>query len=130
MIFRLKHGEDITGAVIDKCKSKKIESGVVFFIGAVQKAVIGFYNQKSKKYKKMMINKPMEIVSGIGNISLKDGKLFFHAHISLADKNGKLLGGHLFSPTTVFACEAVILKNNTKFIRKFDRKTGLFLWNK
>ncbi|MFA5779987.1 MAG: PPC domain-containing DNA-binding protein [Elusimicrobiota bacterium] len=130
MIFKLNYGEDITQAITKECCRKKIKSAFVFFIGAVQKATIGYYNQKAKKYKKISINKPMEIVSGIGNISVKEGKQFLHAHVSLSDKNGKLSGGHLFSPTIVFACEVFILKNNKNIIRKFDKKTGLFLWQK
>jgi uncharacterized protein len=130
MIFKLKHGEDIAEAILKKCNDKRIKSGVVFFIGAVQKATIGYYDQKIKKYKKIMLNEPMEIVSGMGNISIKDKKPFLHAHISLADKNGKLLGGHLFSPTVVFVCEVFVSKKNKKLIRKFDKQTGLFLWKK
>jgi len=128
MIFKLNYGEDITQAITEKCRRKKIKSAFVFFIGAVKIATIGYYNQKTKKYKKIFINKPMEIVSGIGNISVKEGKQFLHAHISLADKNGKLSGGHLFSPTIVFACEVFIIPQKQKLVRKFDEKTGLFLW--
>ena len=130
MIFKLNYGEDITRAITEKCRRKKIKSAYVFFIGAVQKATVGYYNQKSKKYKKISINKPMEITSGIGNISIKDGEQFLHAHVSLSDKNGKLSGGHLFSPTIVFACEVFIIENRKKLVRKLDKQTGLFLWQK
>ncbi len=128
MIFKLNYGEDITQAITEECRRKKIKSAYVFFIGAVQNATIGYYNQKTKKYKKNFINKPMEIISGIGNISVKEGRQFLHAHVSLSDKNGKLSGGHLFSPTIVFACEVLIISQKEKLVRKFDEKTGLFLW--
>lgn len=130
MIFRLDYGADIQDAITLICRRKKIKSAVVVFIGAVKRATVGWYDQKSKKYKKISISKPMEIVSGTGNISIKEGKPFLHAHISLSDKNGKLSGGHLFSPTPVFACEVFILKTDEKLARKFDVRTGLFLWQK
>lgn len=130
MIFKINYGEDITQAITEECRRKKIKSGLVFFIGAVRKATIGYYNQKTKKYKKIFINKPREIVSGVGNISVKEGKIFLHAHVSLSDENGKMSGGHLFSPTIVFACEVFIIENRKKFVRRFDKQTGLFLWRK
>ncbi len=130
MIFRLDYGSDISESIASFCSSKKIGSAAVFFIGAVKKATVGFYDQKTKKYKKETINKPMEIVSGIGNISLKDGRHFLHAHVTLSDKKGVVTGGHLFSPTVVFACEAVVIKNGKKLVRTYDEKTGLYLWRK
>ncbi|MDD5688461.1 MAG: DNA-binding protein [Elusimicrobia bacterium] len=130
MVFELNYGEDITDAIISICKRKKINSGVVFFIGAVQKATLGYYHQNTKKYKKIFLNKPLEIVSGMGNISFKNKKHFLHAHISLSDKNGKVFGGHLFSPTIIFVCEVFILRENKKLSRGFDKQTGLFLWQK
>jgi len=127
MIFHLKYGEDIVEAILKKCRNKNIKSGFVFFMGAVQKAELGYYNQKTKKYKRIIINEPMEIVSGMGNFSLRDNKIFMHAHVGLSDKNGNMHGGHLFS-ATVFVCEVCILKEKGKFIRTFDKRTGLFLW--
>jgi len=130
MIFRLDYNSDIAESISAVCRSKKINSGIVYFIGAVKNATIGYYNQSKKKYKKIKINKPMEIVSGIGNISIKDKRPFLHAHISLSDERGRVTGGHLYSPTTVFACEAVIIKSRKQLVRVYDDKTGLFLWRK
>ena len=128
MIFRLNYGDDIAEAIIEKCKGKKITSGAVFFIGAVQKAVLGYYDQKKKKYKRIIMNKPMEIVAGMGNISSKDNNLFLHAHITLSDEKGRVFGGHLFSPTVVFICEVYMVKKKVKLVRGFDKTTRLFLW--
>lgn len=130
MIFKLDKGADIVEAISAVCKSKKIRSGSVFFIGAVKSATLSCYDQRGKKYKKMAVNKPMEIISGIGNISIKDNVPFLHAHVSLSDDKGKMTGGHLCSPTIVFACEAVIIKSGAKLVRRYDAETGLFLWQK
>jgi len=50
----------------------------------------------------------MEISSCLGNISLKDGEIFVHAHVTLADKEGRVLGGHLAPGTIIFAAECRI----------------------
>lgn len=128
MIFRLEHGADISKSITEFCVAHKIKSGLVLFIGAVFESTIGYYDQTKKKYKKISVKKPMEIVSGIGNISMKDNNPFLHAHISLADKSCKMIGGHLFSPTRVFACEVAILTGKKALSRQYDDQTGLFLW--
>ena len=130
MIFKLDKGADIVEAVTAFCKSKKIRAGSVFFIGAVKSATLSCYDQRRKKYKKIAVDRPMEIISGIGNISIKDNAPFVHAHVALSGEKGKMIGGHLCSPTVVFACEAVIIKSGAKLVRRYDSETGLFLWQK
>ena len=73
----------------------------------------------------------MEILSLIGNISLKDDKPFVHAHITLADQEGRAWGGHLAEGTKVFAGEFVIQEYLTEkpLVRHLDEETGLFLWD-
>lgn len=73
----------------------------------------------------------MEILSCVGNVSLKVGKPSVHVHIALADEKGKAFGGHLMPGTTVFACEAFIEEMQGKPLdRRLDEKTGLALWAK
>jgi hypothetical protein len=76
------------------------------------------------------LKKPMEILSLMGNVSLKDDKPFVHAHITLADARGVAMGGHLAEGTIVFACEFMIEEyiSDRALVRYFDEKTGLFLW--
>ena len=73
----------------------------------------------------------MEITNLKGNISVKDGNPFVHAHITLADKSGKCYGGHLAPGTVVFACEFLIeALDGPVFERCLDEKTGLPLWTR
>jgi hypothetical protein len=101
-------------------------------IGAVQKATIAYYDQKQIKYRDIMLNEPMEIVSLHGNVSLKDGKPFVHAHVVLGDEKGNVRGGHLLpGGTPVFACELTIDEfDGPELVREFDEITGLALWPK
>ena len=65
----------------------------------------------------------------MGNISLKDGEVFVHAHITLADHEGKCHGGHLMPDTNIFAAEYYVQELvGEKLERKHDPETGLSLW--
>ena len=128
---RLAHGKDLLEAIEEICKKNKIKMGKVSAIGAVSQAAFGYYDQGKKKYLKKTLRRKLEIVSCIGNISLKDKKPFVHAHIALSNSKGEVLGGHLVPGNTIFACEIIIEELKGKLLnRVLDKQTGLGLWEK
>jgi predicted DNA-binding protein with PD1-like motif len=126
---KLSYGADLLQELTDICQKEQIQLGRVAAIGAVQKARLAYYDQKIHEYQFFVIDQHLEIANLTGNISLKDGAPFVHAHITLADKQGRTYGGHLAPGTEVFACE-VILDNfdGPAFERVLDEETGLPLW--
>ena len=126
---KLLHGGDLLAELEKICSDKKIKTGILTAIGAVKNATVGFYNQTEKKYLKHQFDKPLEILSLNGNISIKDDKTMVHAHIVLSDSEGNSFGGHLMPGTTIFACEFWIYEiEGELLIRGFDEVTGLPLW--
>jgi uncharacterized protein len=129
---RLAKGADLLGALEEQCLVHNITLGEVRALGAVAKARVGFYQQAIQKYMYLDLDRPLEILSLIGNISLKDGKPMVHAHVTLSDDQGRAFGGHLAAGTVIFACEFVIqeCRSDQVFQRGLDDDTGLFLWPK
>ena len=98
-------------------------------IGAVSFVTMGTYDQKQQVYITFTEEAPLEIVSCIGNVSIKDGAPFIHAHIVTADEQGKTMGGHLFSKSIVFAGEIHLQELTGKPMERVcDVTTGLMLW--
>ncbi len=128
IIGKIRYNEDLLDGLIKVVKEKGIREGGVFLIGALQSAKVGYYDQSSKKYIEIDLPFPQEIVSGIGNVSLKDDEQFIHLHLSLSDSNGNMRGGHLLKGCKVFACEYIIIPSrDLNLQRKYDEQTGLFL---
>jgi uncharacterized protein len=126
---KLTYGFDLLEELTNLVKELGVGLGRIEAIGAVQKARIGFYNQETQVYQFSSFDQPMEITNLVGNISLKDGNPFVHAHITLSDSSGKSYGGHLATGTIVFACEFILqVFDGPAFNRLFDDKTGLSLW--
>lgn len=126
---RLNHNSDLLNELTEICVRENITLGQIRAIGAVQKACIGFYDQQKQTYMFKSQDKPLEITQLIGNVSLKDGKPFVHAHITLSDEEGRAFGGHLAEGTIIFACEVFIeIFDGTALERGFDETTGLGLW--
>jgi predicted DNA-binding protein with PD1-like motif len=125
----LPHDSDLLGAIADLARENNIEVGTIIAIGAVKNARIGYYDQSAREYREQDIEEPMEISSCLGNISLKDGEIFVHAHINLADREGRVMGGHLCVGTIVFAAECRITELKGESLeRSYDDITGLSLW--
>ena len=126
---RLPQGGDLINSIEEFCKKALVQMATFSVIGAVSSATIGAYDQKQQVYVTFKEEAPLEIVSCIGNVSLKDGKPFIHAHILLADEQGKTIGGHLFSETIIYAGEINLQELTGKPMeRTYDNNTGLMLW--
>ncbi|MFH0910297.1 MAG: DUF296 domain-containing protein [Planctomycetota bacterium] len=128
-VGRLRYGSDLLTELTGICWSEKVTLGRLEFIGAVTKARLGYYDQPEKKYRFFMIDKPLEILKGTGNVSLRDGEPMVHAHLTLADADGRAWGGHLAPGTIVFACEFFLQAlEGATLARGHDEETGLPLW--
>lgn len=127
---RLNKGDELIAVLTNHLKEKNIKSGLILGIGAVSSAKLGYFNADTKKYEEKLFNENMEIVSLSGNISIKDNAIFPHIHAVLSKRDFSVAGGHLFSPTIVYAFEYQIYEfTGEPLIRQFDEETGLYLWN-
>jgi uncharacterized protein len=129
---RLTKGDDLLQALEKLCQEHQITLGEVRALGAVTRARVGYYHQEERKYYFLDFHQPMEILALVGNISLRDGKPMVHAHVTLADEEGRAIGGHLAEGAPVFACEFVIYEYlaDQSLARQNDPETGLMLWPK
>ena len=131
LMGKLTHGADLLEELTSICKDHDIRLGRVEALGAVQKARVGFYDQKEREYRFMDLDEPLEILNVTGNVSVKEGEPIIHAHITLGDSKGNTFGGHLAPGTIVFACEYIIeILNGEELTRGYDDETGLPLWVK
>ena len=129
LVIRLKHDTDLIQTMTELVTSWGIEAGNFTAIGALKCARLGYYDQKNHKYREMKIDSPHEMASCVGNVSLKDGVPFIHAHVVLANETGNTKAGHLFEGI-VFAAEVHLRQlEGPRLERKYDEVTGLSLWS-
>jgi hypothetical protein len=65
------------------------------------------------------------LVSLTGNVSLKDGAVYVHAHVALGDTEFRLWGGHLFEAKVAVTTEIAILPFPFGAERKLVEELGL-----
>ena len=123
---RFMEDDDLVEALGKFADENSIQTAYFSIIGAVKNSKFSFYDQEQKKYLVMELDEEGEILHCTGNIALKDGKPFVHAHITLADREGRAYGGHLIS-AKVFAAEFYLKKFDKIMKRTLDEKTNLAL---
>jgi len=128
-VGRLPHGKDLITSIEGFCKASSIQMATFSVIGAVSSATLGAYDQKQQVYATFTQEEPLEVVTCTGNISLMDENPVVHAHIVLANLEGKTIAGHLFSETILYAGEIDLQELTGKPLKRaYDDTTGLMLW--
>ncbi len=128
IIDRFDSGDDILQRLDELVRKEQVSSGSFTAVGTVERATVGYFTGNGS-YASISLQGPLEILSLVGNVSLKEGAPFVHAHITLSDKEGRAYGGHLMAGCRVDATFELMLHayDGVKVERKFDEKTKLFL---
>ena len=127
-VLRLEKGEEVVESIKKLCKENNIKLGAISGIGATNKAVVGLFETGSKEYHSKELTGNMEITGLVGNISEKDGEVYLHLHITLADQNHNVFGGHLNSAVISATGEIIIDAIEGNVDREFDEEIGLNLF--
>jgi predicted DNA-binding protein with PD1-like motif len=128
-LVRVEHDSDFLDFLTDLARKQKLTTAAFTAIGALKQAKLGFYDQERHVYVESLLAGPQEIASCVGNVSVKDGAPFVHAHVVLASQSGVVRAGHLLAGR-VFAAEVHLIELvGEKIERKNDAVTGLSLWD-
>jgi len=126
VVCELPHGEDLLGAIENAAIKTGVRSGVFSLIGALENARFGFYGEEGG-YEPIEIQRHLEITSCMGNMADEDGRLAIHAHMTVADSEGRVYGGHLLAGSKIYMrAELMIFEiEGAQLRRKVDKATGL-----
>jgi len=128
LVLRFKDDVDLVQSITEVARSKGVKAGTFTAIGALKSAKLGYYDQRSHEYREIKIEAAMELASCTGNISLKGGEPFVHAHAVLSDEKGNTRAGHLLEGI-VFAAEVHLTQlEGPGLERRYDKVTELMLW--
>ena len=125
IIIRLDVGEEIISSIMNILKNEKISFATVTGIGATNDFTVGTYDVTNQLYNKSNYKGVYEIVSLLGNTSTMNNEPYIHIHMSAADKNNNVIGGHLNEAYISATAEIVLNIIETNVDRIKDPNTGL-----
>jgi uncharacterized protein len=128
-VGRLATGSDLVGEIERFCESREVRAAWVSCLGAVQHAAYAYYDQEQLRYLELSSDEHHEMAGFVGNISIRDGRPFLHAHASFGDRSGASVTGHLLPGCAVWVAEVTIREmTGVELERTPDEVTGLSLW--
>ncbi len=125
IIVRIDKGEEIIKTLTEVCQKNNVTFGTISGIGSTDHVILSTYDLESKQYYARKLEGRMEIVSLNGNVTRKGNETYLHLHISVADSQCNVLGGHLNECYTSTSCEVIITKINGFANRCYNEETGL-----
>jgi hypothetical protein len=126
---RLFEDEDLLKAVTQTAEKAGVKAGFFLLVGSLKRAKMGFYHKG--RYEHIELTEPLEIVSCMGNVSVREDKPFIHAHIAVSNRKGEVFGGHVLPDCIIAATGELVLFEavGVDLKRELDAKTGLYLWS-
>jgi predicted DNA-binding protein with PD1-like motif len=86
-----------------------VEAATLQVIGGLEQAVVGYFDPERAEYLPTRTGH-VEICSGLGNVSVRDGQPFIHLHLVLSGPDGSALGGHAMEGCRAYVVEAYFRK--------------------
>jgi uncharacterized protein len=103
----LQRGEDLLDGLNRAVVDLEYRAATLQVIGGLEDAVLGYYDPQAAEYKKVSTGH-VEISSGLGNVSIRDGKPFIHLHLVVSKSDGSCVGGHAMEGCRAFVVEAYL----------------------
>ncbi len=128
-VMRLDTGDDLVPRLTRYATDNGITAAWFSYLGAVQQASLRYFDQQALEYRDFEIERPLEILSGVGNVSMLDGAPFVHTHAAFGDADGRAYGGHVNQGTIAFLIEVRLeCFEGDPPVRMADETTGLMIW--
>ncbi|OGY26755.1 MAG: hypothetical protein A2Z11_02155 [Candidatus Woykebacteria bacterium RBG_16_43_9] len=120
--FRLRPGSNLRSSIEKYVRENKFKAGIIIsVIGGLKSIKLRMAGATPAKQIIRHFKENLEIVSAEGTIS-KDGG---HIHISVANKKGTVVGGHLKEGVVAFTAEISLIElEDRRFLRQLDKETG------
>ena len=126
-VIVLEKGERIIEKLGEFVETNGVKSGHLHAIGAVSEVELAHFSLEKKKYTTRKLSQALEIVSLMGNVTLKGNEKIIHLHIVVGTNEMTLSGGHLIEATVGVTCEIIFHELKEAIYKEQDENTGLNL---
>jgi predicted DNA-binding protein with PD1-like motif len=123
VVTRLREGQDLKESMEKLVRAMDISAAtVISAVGTLNTAVLRMAFEKGEEPDIRSLEGPLEIVSAQGNI----GPSRTHLHMSVSDRYGRVVGGHVKEGCIVDTTLELVLavEDNLVFAEEVDTETG------
>ena len=127
-IIRFDRGDELITELTGLCKEENIRAGSISGLGASDEVTLGVFNLNTFQYEKTTFRGVFEIASCVGNASRKDGEVYLHLHMTVANPStGQIYAGHLNACHISLTGEFFLHAVDAEVEREYSDQVGLNL---
>jgi len=123
----LESGEEVVSQLQRYAQENTLTASHFTAIGAFSSVTLGYFDWEKKEYEKIQVNEQVEVLSLIGDVSVKDGEPTTHIHVVVGKRDGTAHGGHLLHAYVRPTLEVILSESPSYLKRSFDPNAGIAL---
>jgi uncharacterized protein len=123
----LDTGDEVAAELGKFVREQQVEAASVTAIGALSRAVLGYFQWDTKQYKKIAVEEQVEVLSLLGDVAVGDQGPTLHLHAVLGKADGSVVGGHLIEAYVRPTLEVILIQPPSYLRKRKDPETGLAL---
>jgi hypothetical protein len=123
----LAKGDEVTETLSRWVRERNVEAGSLTAIGAFERALLGYFDWSTKKYKHIPVDGQVEVLSLIGDVAVARDGPTLHMHAVLGKHDGSTVGGHLLEGHVRPTLEVTLIEPPAHLRKRKDEETGLAL---
>lgn len=118
-------GEPVMATLTQWLADHKVSGGSFTAIGGVRQVTLKYFNTSTRAYEERELNEQLEVLHLIGNVGLRNGAPFVHAHITVSDREYRTFGGHFGDGIVSPLLELVLTRVGGTLTRRDNAASGL-----
>lgn len=119
-VLRVEIGEEIEETLRQFGQTVGIEGAFYQGIGMLTQVELAFFCTDVKTYERRFFNEEYELISLMGNLSVYEGVVVPHTHVTLGDRNYQTFSGHLVRGVVSVTAEIFLTPIDLALSRKED----------
>jgi predicted DNA-binding protein with PD1-like motif len=120
-------GDDAAEELAAFARDNDLTGAGLTAVGAARAVTLGYFNPELMHYRSTEFDEQLEVLSLVGDVTVKDGTPAVHAHVVLGRKDSTTLGGHLQHLEVWPTLEVVVTETPAHLRKRVDPETGLAL---
>lgn len=120
-------GDEVLETLTRYLAEQRIAAGRFQAIGGLKQFQLRYFDTAIMQYQARDFDQQVEVLSLVGDVSLREGQPFIHSHTVLGTADYQTLGGHLGRGIVEPTLEMILTALDTELVREQDRRSGLDL---
>ncbi|MGO8946575.1 MAG: PPC domain-containing DNA-binding protein [Ktedonobacterales bacterium] len=120
-------GDEVLETLTRYLAEQRVAAGHFQAIGGFKQFQLRYFDTAIMQYQARDFDQQVEVLSLVGDVSLRDNQPFIHSHIVLGTADYQTLGGHLGHGIVEPTLEMILTALDTELVREKDQRTGLDL---